>query len=297
MHPASIVFFLIIITLTTSLQLCSSTSNTNCLPCSRECNTCSQPSTCNTCSKQYYLSNNTTCSTCSQNCLVCDSTGCATCSNPYILVNKTCTLCVISNALSCSSTVAASSCQSGYYLNSGICDSCMLNCITCSSAYDCSTCASGYYLNVSIITCNPCPMGCSSCNQYTSSICTGCNNGYQLSSQSCIAVTCGVSNCLYCSSPGICQQCSSFYYWNGSICVGGASVTCEYGSNGPLPNNCINKCSNFAYLSNNISNTFLCKLYTNIYISRVEYKQIYYYAYNHQTMLNSLTSTTTSLNL
>lgn len=193
--------------------------------------------------------------------------------------------------------MAASSCQSGYYLNSGYCDSCLLNCVSCSSAYDCSACTSGYYLNVSIITCNPCPVGCSACNQYTPSICTTCQNGYQLSSQSCLSVSCSVANCLYCSSQGICGQCNSFYYWNGSACLAGGSITCEYGSNGPLPNNCINKCSNFAYVSDNYSSTFRCKLYTSIYVYPIEYHQTYYYAYNHQTSLNTLTSSSQSLNL
>ena len=204
---------------------------------------------------------------------------------------------MIANALGCSSTVAATSCQSGYYLNTGYCDSCMLNCLTCSSAFDCSSCSTGYYLNVSIITCNPCPLGCSSCNQYTPTICTGCMNGYQLSSQSCVAVSCGVSNCVYCSSLGVCQQCTNFYYWNGSTCLSGGSILCDNGANGPLPNNCINKCSLFAYVSNNISNSFSCKLYSNVYSSPVQYKQIYYYSYNHQSILNLLTSSSQALNV
>jgi hypothetical protein len=201
--------------------------------------------------------------------------------NPYVLTNNTCTLCVISNALSCSSTVAASSCENGYYLSDSYCKNCLLNCITCSSASDCSACKSGYYLNVSVLTCNPCPAGCSSCNQYTPTYCTSCENGYQLdSSNSCTAVTCSISNCQYCSSNSSCAQCASFYYWDGNSCVKGSSITCEKGSVGALPTHCINSCTSFGF-SSTINGSFQCKAYKNLYYRSAEYQQVYYYAYNN----------------
>lgn len=146
--------------------------------------------------------------------------------NPYVLTNQTCSLCVIQYALSCTTTVSASVCQSGYYLSDSYCNSCLLNCISCSSAYDCSACASGYYLNTSIITCNPCPQGCASCNQYTPSLCTSCINGYQFTTSTCNYISCGIPNCLYCATSTTCYQCQQFYYWDGSSCLMGASVTC-----------------------------------------------------------------------
>lgn len=146
--------------------------------------------------------------------------------NPYVLSNQTCALCVIQNALSCSSTVAASSCQSGYYLNDNYCYSCLLNCISCSSAYDCSGCSSGYYLNTSIITCNPCPQGCASCNQFTPSLCTSCLKGYLFSSNSCTNISCSIANCLFCADSSTCFQCQALYYWDGSICQSGSSIMC-----------------------------------------------------------------------
>jgi hypothetical protein len=149
-----------------------------------------------------------------------------TCMNPYVLMNQTCSLCIIQYAQSCTTTVAASTCQSGYYLSDSYCKSCLLNCISCSSAYDCSACTSGYYLNTSIITCNTCPQGCAACNQYTPSQCTSCINGYQLSSSTCTYTTCSISNCLYCSTSSTCYQCQQLYYWNGSNCLMGASITC-----------------------------------------------------------------------
>jgi hypothetical protein len=163
----------------------------------------------------------------------------------------------------------------------------MLNCLTCSSPYDCSVCASTYYLNQSIVTCNPCSVGCAACNQYTPSVCTGCVSGYQLVSQTCVQVACNFSNCVYCSGAGVCQQCSKFYYWNGSQCVGGGSVSCEAGASGPLPNNCINSCSGFGFVSGNSGNVFQCKPYTSIYVYPVEYHQTYFYAYNDYPTLNA----------
>lgn len=218
--------------------------------------------------------------------------------NPYVLTNQTCALCVIQYALSCSSTVAASSCLSAYYLSDSYCNNCLLNCIICSSAYDCSACTEGYYLNTSIITCNPCPQGCSSCNQFTPAQCTSCSSGYQLSSSSCSVVTCSIAHCVYCSAPSVCSQCWSLYYWNGTDCLSGASITCEKGATGPLPVNCINSCSSFSYKAQTNGSKFACKAYSSIYVSPVEYHQFYYYAYNHLQQLNSLTgSSITSLTL
>jgi hypothetical protein len=147
--------------------------------------------------------------------------------NPYVLVNSSCSLCTISNAVSCSSTVSALSCKSSFYLSNSYCNKCLLNCATCSSAYDCSACASGFYLNTSIVTCNTCPLGCKTCNQYTPTTCTSCNNGYLLSNFNCSIINCTFTNCQYCSSASVCQQCSLFYYWNGSQCVIGGSISCE----------------------------------------------------------------------
>ena len=151
---------------------------------------------------------------------------CTTCSNPYVLVNNLCSLCTVLNAQTCSSTSIATSCKGGYYLSSGSCNSCLLNCASCSSASDCSSCTTGYYLNSSILTCNPCPSGCASCNQFTPTTCTSCSNGYQLVGSSCTQVTCSIANCMHCSSALVCKQCNQYYYWSGSACVQGGSVSC-----------------------------------------------------------------------
>ena len=170
----------------------------------------------------------------------------------------------------------------------------MLNCVSCSSAFDCSACTSNYYLNQTIITCNPCPPGCSACDQYTTA-CTACQNGYALNGQQCSAVSCSISNCLYCSSGGVCQQCAMFYYWDGSGCRAGASVTCEGGANGALPNNCANSCSKFGFVSGNKSGAFRCKPHRTLYVDPVEYHQSYFYAFNDVALFNAACNANLSL--
>lgn len=75
----------------------------------------------------------------------------------------------------------------------------------------------------------------------------------------------------------------------------GASISCEWGANGPLPNNCINSCSSFAFVSGNVSGVFRCLMYQSVYVYPVEYAQRYYYAYNAKSQLDLLTSTSTAL--
>ena len=295
MLPRPLLLALLLPLLHAQLLLCPATTNANCLPCPRQCTACATSTSCSTCSIEYHLSAST-CISCPSNCQNCSSsTVCTTCSNPYVLVNGTCTRCTVLNAVSCSSTITASACNSGYYLNSGACFSCLLNCNSCTSASDCSSCTSGYYLNASILTCNPCPTGCATCNQYTPTTCLTCNNGYQLQSQSCTLATCSIANCLHCGSSTACQQCQQYYYYNGSHCLPGASFTCTAGATGPLPNNCINSCSAYAYVANRINGTFECRMYSDVYVYPVEYHQKYYYAWNHLTEINSLMGSGQSL--
>lgn len=280
-----------------SYSLCTNNSINSCFPCPNECSSCSSQSQCLGCEIQFFYTNASGgCIACPENCLFCTSnTICLTCMNPYVLANQTCSLCVIQYAASCSTTVSASSCQLGYYLSDNYCYSCLLNCRTCSSAYDCSGCATGYYLNTSIITCNPCPQGCTTCNQYTPTQCTSCSNGYMLSSNTCYSVSCSILNCLYCSNSSFCSFCESTYYWDGTACSKGASITCEKGANGQLPTDCVNSCSSFAFANPANSTNFFCKPYASIYVGSVEYHQYYFYAYNHLTQLNALAGSNASL--
>lgn len=286
-------FLCLFLATVSSYQLCSS-STLSCLPCPSQCASCSDQSTCTACSPQYTLA--TTCLACPDFCLTCNSSVCLGCMNPYVLVNGTCSLCVISQAASCSSTVAATACLSGYYLSDSYCKTCLLNCLACSSAYDCSSCSPSYYLNSSIVTCMPCPGNCALCDQYSPALCSRCNTNYLLQAdRTCLKLACQVDNCEYCSAEAVCAKCRQFYYWDGSSCQGGASVTCEGGAAGPLPNQCINSCSAFAAANPTNSTLFQCKSQPTLYSAPTQYTQRYYYAYNHQAQLAALSSTTSSL--
>ncbi len=190
--------------------------------------------------------------------------------------------------MTCTSTVSASSCDSGYYVNQNYCSSCLLNCKTCTSSSTCTQCIDYFYLNTTVLTCNPCPSNCMSCDQYSPTVCTSCKDGYTLSSGSCVSVDCSsVSNCVYCSSSNVCRRCSQFYYWDGSGCVMGASVLCEYGATGVLPSQCSNACSTSSYQSQ-LTSPFVCIPYKTVKVSSVKISQVYYYAFADQSDLQAL---------
>jgi hypothetical protein len=149
------------------------------------------------------------CLQCSSFCLQCTSpTLCLQCLDPYVLLNGTCQPCQIVHATKCVNTVSASHCAVGFYPSDNFCYNCLLNCAQCNSNADCQNCVPGFYLNASVLTCNFCPSNCLTCNQFNSSLCLSCANGYLLSSSNtCDQVNCSVSNCLYCTSVNICGQC------------------------------------------------------------------------------------------
>ncbi len=219
------------------------TSQSLCLICPIECKTCSSSLICNSCSQQYYLSNNA-CVSCSEYCLTCSSSSiCLQCQSPYVLRNGSCNACVVQNALTCSSIDSALLCEDQFYVENNYCSSCLLNCKSCSSSSSCTQCVNYFYLNSTVLTCNPCPTNCLTCNSITPSICNSCRNGFQLDTNSaCTSVGCNITHCNYCNSNNICGQCSQFYFWNGTHCQMGASVLCKDGAQGPLPSHCINSC-------------------------------------------------------
>lgn len=184
-------------------------------------------------------------------------------------------------------------------MSDNYCYNCLLNCADCTSNSDCRSCFPGYYLNSSVLTCNFCPANCLTCDQYSSTRCLSCADGYSLSpSDTCDAISCSIPNCLYCASSSSCKQCQIGYFWSStqSACAVGASVLCEYGAEGPYPNQCNNKCSKFAYVGQKNSTAIWCLPYTNIAISSSTYSQLYYYSYNHLATLNQLLSAQKTLN-
>lgn len=275
------------------------------LPCATNCATCSSPTQCTTCASQYYANSTTgslQCQPCGLYCLTCTSnTNCTICINPYILQNNgSCLKCQITNSAKCSSTVSASQCVSGYYANDNYCYSCLLNCADCSSSSDCKSCVPGYYLNSSVLTCNLCPSFCLTCDQYNSVRCLSCQDGYVLSlGNTCDQVLCTIGNCKYCASITVCSQCNTGYYWssNSATCQSGASVLCEYGAEGPYPNQCNRKCSVFEYVAQTVGTALWCLPYANIDINGSSYSQLYLYSYSNSQAISSLLTPTPSLTL
>lgn len=103
--------------------------------------------------------------------------------------------------------------------------------------FTCVECQVGYvFENSDQVKCiKNCPSNCQTCND--ASICTACNNGYQLSGGSCTALPCSVSGCSLCNSTGQCLICSdpySIFSSSSGICSPGCSLphckTCLAGS-------------------------------------------------------------------
>lgn len=149
-----------------------------------------------------------------------------------------------------------------------------------------------------MLTCNFCPNNCLSCDQYNSSRCLSCADGYTLSiGYTCDAVSCSISNCKHCQTSSICLQCINGYYWDSAQakCQQGASIMCENGAEGPYPNQCNRKCSQYAYIAQQVSTAIWCLPYNNIRINNSEYSQVYLYAYNNKLNFTQLLSTSFSL--
>ena len=178
-----------------------------CIPCTdtlQNCGKCSQGSTCDECSGDYYL--------------IEDTLRCAqTCPDRYSVVStpiKRCTLC-IPNCVKCASKTECAVCADGYYLENKTCNKCKEECGTCESGRQCRTCNSSFYLleneserkclkecpsfyyedSTSPLSCKPCQENCELCSN--PSTCNGCKSGYYLNAQ---------GSCLKC--PSICEECA-----------------------------------------------------------------------------------------
>jgi proprotein convertase subtilisin/kexin type 5 len=149
-----------------------------------------------------------------------------------------------SNCLTCQTAgnlpqngVCQAACTGTATLDSGlnVCYTCNANCLDCDHILTsvCKTCAANLNLNPASKTCvsncplgsyaqnnvcNPCPLGCTSC-QYqastTSVVCSGCNAGYFPQGASCIPCKAG---CATCTSASSCSTCSPDYYLSQSTC-------------------------------------------------------------------------------
>ncbi|CAK94557.1 unnamed protein product (macronuclear) [Paramecium tetraurelia] len=194
--------------------------------CMASCTTCSDGTTCDTCSgaNQYLSLPSQTCTSCPTGCLTCDSFSCLSCTTGYYLS----TICIQCSTpcSTCSSSTNCSACNSGYYLSGSSCLSCTSPSTYCGSPCSCS---SGYYLVGSC--CYPCQSPCAQCSGSATS-CTACVDPTNQSTPSCNCnlptkyldylnnYQCSncVSPCLNCSSSSSCSSCINTYYLQVTSC-------------------------------------------------------------------------------
>ena len=182
---------------------------------------------CTKCAPGEYQNGNGQCTACDASCLACSYTGsyCSDCypgdGRPYqYYSSRRCNLYRIIS-------------HQGYYNVPSTVMRCSRPCLTCLDATSCLECHEGYYLNGT--SCLPCDSICHSCNT-SSSNCTRCHMGYQLSaSTSTCTQICEkyeyfnttTSQCLLCprpcstcdlNDPSVCLQCQNDHYLDAGIC-------------------------------------------------------------------------------
>ncbi|CAD8156328.1 unnamed protein product [Paramecium octaurelia] len=232
-----------------------------CIVCLSPCLTCETDTYCKTCvSTLFYLSSSNSCLNCVSPCQSCSSeTQCIDCiSGYYIDDNMTCIHCVSPCTL-CSSVDFCSACLDGYFLDANnTCQACVNPCVTClnSSTYCLScadptmtlnlgicSCASNQYYDQTNSLCTNCHPTCTTCiNQrdccfaaefkllnISTNLCD-CQNGYFMSSATCIQCT---SPCINCTSLSDCTSCVDGYYLSSTSCLSCSSpcLSCVNASN------------------------------------------------------------------
>lgn len=103
----------------------------------------------------------------------------------------------------------------GYYDNgSAEAAPCISNCLLCVNSLSCLGCGPEYYLGASSLcySCRAQITNCSSCSYTGGSVqCSGCDNQFELVSNSCVGVVCADSNCILCNVSTTCLQCLPGY--------------------------------------------------------------------------------------
>jgi proprotein convertase subtilisin/kexin type 5 len=179
-----------------------------CVACFNGCAGCdSDPNSCTSCLESQYLSNGK-CLPCSANCLSCsNSSSCSKCQQGYTPTSSG--SCGVPPGLPCvnyDASLTCTACDTTYELSSGKC----LVSSSCNSTGNCSTCNYNQYLSSgNCYTCPPLP-NCSSCSLINSSLCFDCNKGYYLDASS-ICVACA-TGCSSCASSAQCLTASDGYY-------------------------------------------------------------------------------------
>ena len=181
----------------------------NCVPCPLGCSTCTNATTCTSCSTGYYP--DPTSGLC-PNCMLVMS-NCTACTNATF-----CTDCLPGNqAINgiCVPTTLPQPCPAGQFLGpNGVCETCPgANCTSCDSTGTCLACAQGSALNSSGI-CVPCHSHCLRCEfslTSTNLYCLDCDDNYVPRGADCICCSKAIPNCLQCSNTG-CLICNKGYY-------------------------------------------------------------------------------------
>ena len=206
-----------------SVQL---TGTTNCTLCFSGCVSCSASdlNQCNSCGKRRYLdATSGACTLCPTGCKTCtDATTCQSCTRGYFLVGSSCVL-MPNNCVNVDAQGVCTACFGGYGLTSGTCT----DSLACNSGASCTICPDGYYLSNG--TCQTCALGanCLNCDSTNNSTCVACNTGYYLDGAG-VCQTC-MANCLACDSSSFCTLAASGYHvvYDDSGAVSGAIAQCQ----------------------------------------------------------------------
>ena len=223
--------------------------NNTCQPCTHNCQTCTNATSCTVCISGYFLDIITL--LCVSDCNMLSTsvmsfyptnTTCQPCSN--FDVN-----CVVCGYSTTNTSIHCLVCQSGSYLYQG-------NCVT--------TCPSAYYNSTNPNVCVPCTAPCINC---TSAACSGCSSGWVLSStgtciNSCpqgqeIVTSFGVSSCQPCAtncqacSNGTCTVCQQPYLLLGNGSCMGCVNGYYYDYNQSICSQCSNECASCSMISTN----------------------------------------------
>lgn len=177
-----------------------------CISCDSPCATCvTGTQECATCIAGYNL-DGTACVM--PNCLTMNGQLCGVCVKGYYLANDalSCIACQ-SPCSSCMETAThCTECPPGYRLNT-ILNTCVIDkCDKTSETGDkCVNCTEGFFVSESGTTCIQCSTQCKACSQ-SANLCTKCNTGYTLESNSCL-----LSNCAQVDGDR-CTKCSEGYF-------------------------------------------------------------------------------------
>ena len=185
-----------------------------CVACEANCDSCTDNSTCTTCSADYFLKNSDcvtsdncgtgffadtfavldACAACEENCDACtDASTCTTCSADYFLKESYC--------------VTSSNCGTGFFANTAAdpdaCATCEENCDACTDTSTCTTCSADYFLKESnCVTSDNCGAGFFADTAADPDACTACEE-----------------NCDACTDTSTCTTCSADYFLKESNCV------------------------------------------------------------------------------